>query len=62
MQEAVLRNELKAFVDEKKDKHGDGVVTFGEFLEAFRVHEDPGNTEDINKMTEEFKQLKAAQE
>ena len=48
LQEAVLRNELKAFVDEKKDKHGDGVVTFGEFLEAFRVHEDPGNTEDIS--------------
>ena len=52
--EAVLLTELKAFIDEKKDTNGDGEVSFGEFLEAFRNQEDPGNTEDINKLTAEF--------
>ena len=52
--EAVLLTELKAFIDEKKDINGDGEVSFGEFLEAFRNQEDPGNTEDINKLTAEF--------
>jgi len=60
--EAVLLTELKAFIDEKKDTNGDGEVSFGEFLEAFRVHEDPGTTEHINELAEEFKLLKAAQE
>ena len=58
--EAVLLNELKAFIDDKNDINGDGKVSFGEFLEAFCVHEDPGSAEDINKLTEEFKLLKAA--
>ena len=58
--EAVLLNELKAFIDEKKDINGDGELNFGEFLEAFCVHEDPGDAEDINKLTEEFKLLKGA--
>ena len=58
--EAVLLTELKAFMDEKKDKDGDGKVSFAEFLEAFRVHEDPGNAEDINMLAEEFKLLKSA--
>ena len=52
--EAVLLTELKAFIDEKKDIDGNGEVSFGEFLEAFRNQEDPGNTEDINKLTAEF--------
>jgi len=56
---AVLLTELKAFIDEKNDINGDGQVSFGEFLEAFRVHEDPGNAEDINMLTEEFKILSA---
>ena len=60
--EAVLLTELKAFIDEKKDIDGNGEVSFGEFLEAFRVHEDPGTTEHINELAEEFKLLKAAQE
>ena len=58
--EAVLLTELKAFIDEKKDINGDGELNFGEFLEAFCVHEDPGDAEDINKLTEEFKLLKGA--
>jgi hypothetical protein len=58
--EAVLLTELKAFIDEKKDIDGDGEVSFGEFLEAFRVHEDPGTTEHINELAEEFKLLKGA--
>merc|ERR1712018_72353 len=36
------RGELDAFI---VDKDGDGKVSFGEFLEQFRMHEDPGNTE-----------------
>ena len=59
--EAVLLTELKAFIDEKRDKDGDGKVSFGEFQEAFRVHEDPGNAEEINMLAEEFKLLKSAQ-
>ena len=59
--EAVLLNQLKTFMDEKKDiNNGDGKVSFGEFLEAFCVHKDRGNTEDINKLTEEFNLIKAA--
>ena len=58
--EAVLLNELKAFIDDKNDINGDGKVSFGEFLEAFCVHEDPGNAEDINKLTEEFMLIKGA--
>ena len=57
--EAVLLTELKAFIDEKKDTNGDGEVSFGEFLEAFRNQEDPGNTEDINKLTAEFNLISA---
>ena len=52
--EAVLLTELKASID------CDGKVSFGEFLEGFRVHEDPGNAEDINKLTEEFMLIKGA--
>jgi len=58
--EAVLLNELKAFIDDKNDINGDGKVSFGEFLEAFCVHEDPGSAEDINKLTEEFMLIKGA--
>ena len=58
--EAVLLTELKAFIDEKKETNGDGEVSFEEFLEAFRVHEDAGTTEHINKLAEAFKLLKAA--
>ena len=58
--EAVLLNELKALIDDKNDINGDGKVSFGEFLEAFCVHEDPGNAEDINKLTEEFLLIKGA--
>ena len=50
---------MKAYIDDKKDLNGDGAVTFGEFLEAFRTHEDPGNTEDINNLAEEFKLISA---
>ena len=53
--EAVLLTELKASID------CDGKVSFGEFLEAFRVHEDPGNAEEINMLAEEFKILKSAE-
>ena len=56
----VLLNELKAYIDDKKDLDGDGEVSFGEFLEAFRTHEDPGNTEDINNLAEEFKLISAS--
>ena len=35
--EAVLLNELKAFMDEKQDINGDGEVSFGEFLETQRI-------------------------
>ena len=59
--EAVLLNQLKTFMDEKKDiNNGDGKVSFSEFLEAFCVHKDRGNTEDINKLTEEFNLIKVA--
>ena len=57
--EAALLTELKAFIDEKKETNGDGEVSFGEFLEAFRNQEDPGNTEDINKLTAEFNLISA---
>ena len=57
---AVLLNELKAYIDDKKDLDGDGAVSFGEFLEAFRTHEDPGNAEDINKLTKEFSLISKA--
>jgi len=56
--EAVLLTELKALIDEKKDRDGDGKVSLDEFLAAFRVHEDPGNAEDINMLAEEFELLK----
>ena len=51
---AVLMGELDAFI---KDKDGDGKVTFGEFLEQFRLHEDPGDAAEINKLTEEILRL-----
>jgi len=51
---AVLLGELDAFI---VDKDGDGKVSFGEFLEQFRMHEDPGNTEEIEQLTEEIKEL-----
>ena len=51
---AVLLGELDAFI---VDKDGDGKVSFGEFLEQFRMHEDPGNTEEIEELTEEIKKL-----
>ena len=51
---AVLMGELDAFI---KDKDGDGKVTFGEFLEQFRMHEDPGDTDEINELTDEIKDL-----
>ena len=54
---ANLLLELKIFVDNKADKNGDNEVSFGEFLEQFQGHENPGDTEDINKLTEEFKVL-----
>ena len=53
--EAVLLTELKASID------CDGKVSFGEFLEAFCAHEDPGNAEEINMLAEEFKILKSAE-
>ena len=56
---AVLLGELKAFM---ADKDGDGDVSFGEFLEQFRLNEDPGNAEDINGLTEELKTLLEAKE
>ena len=51
---AVLMGEVDAFI---KDKDGDGKVTFGEFLEQFRMHEDPGDTDEINALTDEIKDL-----
>ena len=42
------------------DKDGDGDVSFGEFLEQFRLNEDPGDAED--SLTEEFKILPDAKE
>ena len=51
---AVLIGELEAFI---KDKDGDGTVSFGEFLEQFRQHEDPGDAAEINKLTEEIQTL-----
>ena len=52
---AVLLNELKTYVDDKQDLDGNGEVSFGEFLEQFRVHEDPGDAEDINMLAEDLK-------
>ena len=51
---AVLMGEVDAFI---KDKDGDGKVTFGEFLEQFRLHEDPGDAAEINKLAEEILRL-----
>ena len=51
---AVLMGELDAFIN---DKDGDGKVSFGEFLEQFRLHEDPGDAAEINKLTEEIQTL-----
>jgi len=51
---SVLLGELNAYMEDK-DESGD--VSFGEFLEQFRLHEDPGDAEDIDKLTEEFKEL-----
>ena len=56
---AVLLGELNAFM---ADKDGDGHVSFGEFLEQFRLNEDPGDAEDINGLTEELKTLLEAKE
>ena len=51
---AVLMGELEAFFN---DKDGDGNVSFGEFFEQFRLHEDPGDAAEINKLTEEIQTL-----
>jgi len=52
---AVLLDELKSYVDDKRDIDGNNEVSFGEFLEQFRGHENPGNTEHINDLTAELK-------
>ena len=52
---AVLLQELRSYVDNKRDIDGNNEVSFGEFLEQFRNHENPGNTEHINQLTEELK-------
>ena len=51
---AVLTGELEAFFN---DKDCDGNVSFGEFFEQFRLHEDPGDAAEINKLTEEIQTL-----
>ena len=56
---AVLLDELNAFM---ADKDVDGDVSFGEFLEQFRLNEDPGDEEDINSLTEEIKIILKARE
>ena len=48
---AVLLLELRSYVDNKRDIDGNNEVSFGEFLEQFRNHENPGNTEHINELT-----------
>jgi len=51
---ALLLSDLKALVadtDSSKD------VSFGEFLEQFRVNETTGDSSDINKLTEEIKTI-----
>ena len=51
---ALLLSDLKALVadtDSSKD------VSFGEFLEQFRVNETTGDSGDINKLTEEIKKI-----
>ena len=52
---AVLLLELRSYVDNKRDIDGNNEVSFGEFLEQFRNHENPGNAEHINQLTEELK-------
>ena len=52
---AVLLQELRSYVDNKRDIDGNNEVSFGEFLEQFRNHENPGNAEHINQLTEELK-------
>jgi len=55
---AVLLDELKSYLDEKKDLDGDKAnVSFGEFLEQFRNNEDPGNAKHIDELTAEVKKL-----
>ena len=51
---AVLMSEVDAF---NNDLDGDGQVTFGEFLEQFRMHEDAGDADEIDKLTEEINDL-----
>merc|ERR1719151_486746 len=51
---AVLMGELDAFI---KDKDDDGKVSFGEFLEQFRMHEDPGDAAEIEELSEEIADL-----
>ena len=48
---ALLLQELRSYVDNKRDIDGNNEVSFGEFLEQFRNHENPGNTEHINELT-----------
>jgi len=53
---AVLLDELKSYLDEKKDLDGDKAkVSFGELLEQFRNNEDPGNAKHIDELTAEVK-------
>ena len=47
-------SEVDAF---NNDLDGDGQVTFGEFLEQFRMHEDAGDADEIDKLTEEINDL-----
>jgi len=55
---AVLLDELKSYLDEKKDLDGDKAnVSFGEFLEQFRNNEDPGNAKHIDELTAEVNKL-----
>ena len=50
---AELLNEVEAFMADKDDS---GEVSFAEFLEQFRLHEATPDSEDINKLTHEFKE------
>ena len=52
---AVLLEELKSYMDNKRDIDGNNEVSFEEFLKQFRGHENPGNTEHINELTAELK-------
>jgi len=55
---AVLKDELKSYLDEKKDLDGDKAnVSFGEFLEQFRNNEDPGDAKHIDELTAEVNKL-----